>query len=64
MSYYFRPFPLTLYDVKKNGKSSLLTDITSRFKIVEAFQRQEAVYYDYSVKEGERADTIAFKYYK
>ncbi len=63
MSYYFRPFPLTLYDVKKNGKSSLLTDITSRFKIVEAFQRQEAVYYDYSVKEGERADTIAFKYY-
>lgn len=63
MPYYFRPFPLTTYDVKKNNKSALLTNITSRFKLVEAFQRQEAVYYDYSVKEGERADTIAFKYY-
>lgn len=63
MPYYFRPFPLTLYDLKKNGKPTLLTNITSRFKLVEAFQRQEAVYYDYSVKDGERADTIAFKYY-
>jgi len=63
MPYYFRPFPLTTYDIKKNGEQTLLTNITARFKLVEAFQRQEAVYYEYSVKEGERADTIAFKYY-
>ena len=63
MAFYFRNFPLIQYDVKKNNKSELLTNIMTRFKIVEAFQRQEAIYYDYSVKEGERADTIAFKYY-
>ena len=63
MAYYFRPFPLVEYDIKKNEKTSLLTNIMARFKIVESFQRQEAVYYDYSVKDGERADTIAFKYY-
>jgi hypothetical protein len=63
MAYYFRPFPLIEYDIKKNQKTSLLTNIMTRFKIVESFQRQEAVYYDYSVKDGERADTIAFKYY-
>lgn len=63
MAYYFRPFNLVEYDIKKNGNTSLLTNIMARFKIVESFERQEAVYYDYSVKDGERADTIAFKYY-
>lgn len=63
MAFYFRPFNLIEYDVKKNDKTVLLTNIMSRFKIIEAFERQEAVYYDYSVKDGERADTIAFKYY-
>ena len=63
MAYYFRSFPLIEYDIKKNQKTSLLTNIMTRFKVVESFERQEAVYYDYSVKDGERADTIAFKYY-
>ena len=63
MAFYFRPFNLIEYDIKKNDKTVLLTNIMTRFKIVEAFERQEAVYYDYSVKDSERADTIAFKYY-
>jgi len=63
MAFYFRPFPLVNYDLKKNKNNTVLTNIMTRFKIVESFQRQEAVYYDYSVKEGERADQIAFKYY-
>ncbi len=63
MAYYFAPFNLVEYDIKKNDQTTLLTNIMSRFKIIESFERQEAVYYDYSVKDGERADTIAFKYY-
>lgn len=63
MAYYFRPFPLINYDLKKNGKPVLLTNIMQRFKILESFKRQERVYYNYSVKDGERADVIAFKYY-
>lgn len=64
MAFYFRPFPLVNYDLKKNNNNTVLTNIMTRFKIVESFQRQEAVYYDYSVKEGERADQIAFKFYE
>ena len=39
MAYYFRPFPLTFYDVKKNNKEVLLTNISMRFKVLEAFER-------------------------
>ncbi len=63
MAYYFKPFPLVAYDIKKNNQPAILTNIMARFKLVEAFQRQEAIYYNYTVKDGERADVIAFKYY-
>jgi hypothetical protein len=63
MAYYFTPFPTVSYDIKKNNRPTILTNIMKRFKIVEAFQRQEAIYYNYVVKDGERADVIAFKYY-
>ena len=42
MAYYFTPFNLIEYDVKKNSKTTLLTNIMSRFKIVEAFVKLEA----------------------
>ena len=63
MSYYFEPFPLIRYDLKKNNNSSVLTNIATRFKMANAFESVNAVYYNYSIKEGERADQIAFKYY-
>lgn len=63
MSYYFEPFPLISYDLKKNNNSTVLTNIATRFKMTNVFQNLNAVYYNYSVKEGERADHIAFKYY-
>lgn len=64
MAFYFQPFQTIDYDIKKNGKKTTMTNIFLRFKIVEAFKKQQAVYYNYSVKDNERADIIAFKYYE
>lgn len=64
MAFFFKPFPTVSYDLKKNNKPAILTDVTVRFKIQEILQNRTAVYYEYNVKDGERPDIIAFKYYK
>lgn len=61
--YYFENFPKIKYDVKKNNQYETITDISRRFKIIEAIRNRIAIYYDYTIKEGERADTIAYFYY-
>ena len=63
MSFYFRPFPKINYDVKKNNSPLLLTDITKRYKIRDILQQKAAIYYNYTVRDGDRPDLIAFKYY-
>lgn len=64
MAFYFRPFPTTQYDIKKNGKTETLTNIMLRFKVQEYLQSQAAVYYNYSIQDSDRPDIIAFKYYE
>lgn len=59
----FKPYPYVSYDLKKNKRPILLTDISVRFKLQQAFGTRPAVYFDYSIKEGDRADIIAHKYY-
>lgn len=63
MSFYFRPFPKINYDVKKNNSPLLLTDITKRYKIRDILQQKAAIYYNYTIRDGDRPDLIAFKYY-
>ena len=63
MPFFFEPFPTVDYDIKKNGKAQVLTNLTLRFKLQEAIQNRTSVFYDYTVKEGERPDIIAHKYY-
>ena len=64
MAFYFRPFPLVRYDVKKNKLPLLLTNVTARYKIRDILKYKVAIYYDYIVKDGDRPDNIAFKYYE
>jgi len=64
MAFYFRPFPLIRYDVKKNKLPLLLTNVTARYKIRDILKNKVAIYYDYIVKDGDRPDNIAFKYYE
>lgn len=64
MPQYFRNFPKVEYDIKKSGTKELMTNLTVRFKIQEILRSRIAVYHDYYINEGERADTIAFKAYE
>ena len=63
MAFYFRPFPKISYDIKKNKLPLLLTNVTARYKIRDALKNKVAIYYDYIVKDSDRPDLIAFKYY-
>jgi len=63
MAFFFTPFPTVQYDIKKNGKLEILTNVTVRFKIQEVLNNRTVVAYDYNVKDGERPDVIAYKYY-
>lgn len=62
-SYYFENFPTISYDLEKNGNFNNITNIFLRYKIIDVFKKQQAVYYNYNIKDGERPDVIAFKYY-
>ena len=64
MAFYFRPFPKIQYDLKKNKLPLLLTNVTARYKIRDILKNKVAIYYDYIVKDGDRPDNIAFKYYE
>ena len=63
MPFYFENFPTVNYDIKKNNNFNLLTNITLRYKIQSKLKDKRAVFYDYQIKDGQRGDEIAFKYY-
>lgn len=63
MAFYFRPFPKVEYDLKKNKLPLLLTNVTARYKIRDVLKDKVAIYYDYIVKDSDRPDLIAYKYY-
>ena len=63
MAHFFRHFPTVSYDVKKNNKPVILTNIMLRFKLAEVIKNKTAVYYDYVVKESDTPSSIAYKLY-
>jgi len=50
--------------LKKNGKKTLVSNITIRFKIAEVLRLKSAVLYNYTVKDGDKPDVIADRYYE
>ena len=60
---YFSKFPLMVYDVKNNRNYKLLPDILKRVKLRSGLSSSRFVFDKYNVKEGERPEDIAFKYY-
>jgi len=63
MPYLFRSFPQVNYSLKKNKNFELLTNITLRFKVRDIIKNKTAIYFDYVVKDSDRPDIIASKYY-
>ena len=60
---YFNKFPLMAYDMKNNGNYKLLPDIMRRVKLRSGIAAGRFVFDSYDVKNGERPEDIAFKYY-
>jgi len=60
---YFSKFPLMVYDVKGNKEYKLLPDILRRVKLRSSLASSRFVFDKYNVKEGEKPEDVAFKYY-
>jgi hypothetical protein len=58
MSSFFSHFPTVLYG------NNAVTNIIAKVKFQESVQKNLAVFYSYTVKEGERPDQIAESYYE
>ena len=60
---YFNKFPLMVYDIKGDENYKLLPDILKRVKLRSGLSASRFVFDKYDVKEGEKPEDIAFKYY-
>ena len=60
---YFSKFPLMVYDIKGNSNYTLLPDILRRVKLRTGLSSSRFVFDKYNVKEGEKPEDVAFKYY-
>ena len=60
---YFSRFPLMVYDMKGDKNYKLLPDILRRVKIRQGVRSGAFIFDNYDVRDGERPEDIAFKYY-
>ena len=60
---YFNKFPLMVYDIKGDENYKLLPDILKRVKLRSGLSASRFVFDKYNVKEGEKPEDVAFKYY-
>ena len=63
MAFLFKAYPTVPYEVKKNNKKEVMTDITKRFTLSILAQSDAVVFYDYYVKDSDTPDSVANKYY-
>ena len=60
---YFKRFPLMIYDMKNDGNYKLLPDILKRVKQRNAIKDGQFIFDTYDVRNGERPEDIAFKWF-
>ena len=60
---YFSRFPLMVYDMKGDKNYKLLPDILRRVKIRQGVRSGAFIFDNYDIRDGERPEDIAFKYY-
>ena len=63
MSYYFNSFPKISYDMKRNNNPQTVTNLMVRYKLTAALKSRAMSYYNYSIREGQRPDNVAFELY-
>lgn len=64
MSHYFKPFPNISYKIPGVTSTMIVTDITRRFSINTLTNNRGLIYFEYEVRDGDRPDIIADKYYE
>ena len=63
MSKYFSYFPTTQHDLTNIGQKVQLTNLFRRFQIASDIKKNIDVFHEYTVRAGDRPDTISYKYY-
>lgn len=58
---YFKNFPKVNYSF--NGESAVTTNLTVYAEVLDQVRLSSSFYQDYYIKNGERADHVAFEYY-
>lgn len=61
--FFFTPHPLVSYDPTGSNAPQLALDITRRFKLQETVRNARLVYFEYFIKDRDRPDIMAEKYY-
>lgn len=60
---YFKKFPKAFYSIDNFQTMTYVTNIVARFKFFDEVLQNRSAFYPYVIPDGERADTIADKYY-
>ena len=63
MSFFFSPFQKIIYDMNKDGNYTIVTNILNRFAISDLLQDKRVLYFDHTVTDHERPDTVAYDFY-
>jgi hypothetical protein len=64
MAEFFNYFPLTVYSNADNSTSvDVITNITTRFAFLQSIKNQSSLFYEYSIKDTDTPENIAFKVY-
>lgn len=64
MAEFFNYFPLTVYSNANNSTSvDVVTNITTRFNFLQSVKQRSSLFYEYSIKDGDTPESIAFKVY-
>lgn len=64
MAEFFNYFPITVYSNANNSTSiDVVTNITTRFGFLQYIKNQSSLFYEYSIKDTDTPETIAFKVY-
>lgn len=61
MSTFFKDYPKVDYTL--GGKTKSATNITARFKVIDSVLQNLKIFYDYTVKDGESPEIVAYKFY-
>lgn len=62
--FYFAEFPRVIYDVSGQSAPQLAVDVTRGMRITELVRKTSLIFYEYDIKDRDRPDSLAQRYYE